>query len=439
MTHFLSSHSAPSDLRGYSTVVCILDVPRFGGAELATLLLVKHGIRFLEDKGIAVIIFCDNNILSKAISILRNELNRYDNLKVVGLSMKIARLNPYAFIKSIIRKYLPKAVWLPRYFIKYAFVFKSIKPESKILAHVHDNIIVCPIATAYNVLHHNICSPLLRSVRECAKCIYSTERLNTKPLSYSIMSALINSLFTPKFLAVNSTVIDVLIVASKSHASYICTFWPNLCKKTYTLYNPLPSDINAREYFEMSDEPSLVYVGGDYLIKGVPLIKWLLKELVKNKRRVTIYTNAQSIPRLFNSFRNTPLKIVSLRERLDRTSVLSLIRSSWIVLDPFMGYANTASYVSLEAALSGTNIVIPDVGEYKEIFGDFGCSKMIMYRHNDPIDFTDKVLQLLNLGKDGLFGLGAKLRRYILKKYPSNDVIGLKFSKIVEKVLEKNV
>jgi len=369
--------------------------PEGSGAELATYLIIKDILSKHFDVAI--------------VSGTRNpEPDILKHARYIHWGVLEARYKPIEWAKTFVsigwvRNLVEEAdiVYIPSHtLIPLTIAVKTINPRAKVVLHLHN----------YQLLTYT--SVVLANREPDMATDIIVELGEHKSLLRALLAGFGHYInYINRFVALLA---DKIICVSHRHCEIILRCIPGIRSKAEVIYNPPPPmpTINKR----VSDEPTLIYVGGASYIKGFQtLIKALAKILRKHKARAYIIFGkaspkekafAMKLAREVNE-RLTPLN------RLPHNEYLKLYEHAWTLLFPSIS-EEPLPYAVVESMLTETIPIASAVGGIPEIIRGSPAEEYL-FTPGDINEFIDRIEKLLSQSKKVIIDIGIRLREHILR------------------------
>jgi glycosyltransferase involved in cell wall biosynthesis len=394
--------------------------PHGSGAELATFLYADMLSR--TDCNVKVVTnrFGDEPSSSKIGSL---EIYRIPLLgEAIDTKYSILRRSDVLITDSI-RKMIKwsDVVYVPRFWFSAILAAKALRKP--VVAHVHDYIPVCPLAT----LHEKSKSTgrCDCSIFHCsAKCIYEFEKLRGRRAGETVASLALNfsvGRVLPKLVGLS----DAVICVSRAQRDIIAEKEPWLRRKLHVLYNP----------FLMGTDTSMTgkdfgYFGGRDSLKGfVLLCKALLHRRASGSEQIHVQAT---------KLRNSEPKFEEMLEklgfipysRLDAAQFKAVYRQIQTVLVPSI-WGEPWPYVVVEALTQRRLLVASKIGGIPEQVE--GCEGAFLFEPGDERQLMETIEMAKSLSKDQVNDFGMRNKEVFLQRFNNESSIR-KFIRICEQL-----
>ncbi|MEM1623948.1 MAG: glycosyltransferase family 4 protein [Sulfolobales archaeon] len=386
--------------------------PEGGGGELATYLILKL-LASTGDFELEVYTGTENPAKVPGASVRVVDFLKASNK--VELFAKI--LANRRFAEKAVKR--ADVVYIPRF--SYPVIPVAKKLGKKVIVHLHG---YQPVSYTAVILSSEVERPM-SDLKRTFMLEYTS-----KPLPIALASALATPL--TKLIRRWVGIADRIICVSRRQEEIILELAPEYKGRTTVIYNP-PPEIPAIEK-NLSEKPTLLYVGGDDYVKGFHILLQSLRILCRKKfRNFELFAAG--------NYKNESLKILnSLKDKYDlrikilgrvgHEEVLKLHSRAWALLLPSIS-EETMSYAALEAALSGTLPVSSRVGALPEIL--FGTpAEAFLFRPSYPNCLADKIVEVTLMDRKEIAFIGNKLRRIMMVKFDKDAI-----KKMLVKVFEE--
>ena len=390
-----------------SSILVFLERKPFGGAERATSLILQ----LLANEGFNLTVVAG----SKNIESLKNVKWVYSPLLDVPskLHLWLTLLRPMINqFGELIKK--SDVVYIPR--LAYPIIPLAKKYGKKIVVHLHDYqpMSYCAAAFPSSLKKYDI--DLLSDV----KASLQHELLENE----NVWRAIFCSLVTPlnKLCGIWLSEADEIICVSKKQREIIGSAMPELMNRLRVIYNPLPKQPLVEK--DLSNQPSMLYLGGDSYTKGFHMFLKVSCEILKRNHNVKF-----QLTRNLKNARNKAV-IETLNKRFDGAyrllghlkykDVLRLHSTNHAILFPSV-WEEPLPYAVVESMLSGTLPIASRVGGVPEIVQGTYAEKM-MFTPGDVEESVRRIEEVLSLSEESLIDIGASLRESILKKFNVNMI-----------------
>ncbi len=196
---------------------------------------------------------------------------------------------------------------------------------------------------------------------------------------------------------------DKVLCVSNRHASIVGELAPELRGKIAVVYNPPPeaSSINK----ELTDNPLLIYVGGNSFIKGFHILLSAIPRLIRSGVRLRLFGDYRRVIKMYNA---------EFVGRIPHDRLMQEHRYAWGLLFPSIN-EEPLPYAVIESAVSGTVPLVSNAGGAVEVLRGTPAEKFV-FRVNDPSDLVDKVLSLVAEGSKHVVEMGLETREVVVKR-----------------------
>jgi glycosyltransferase involved in cell wall biosynthesis len=376
--------------------------PEGSGAELATYLTVRNILSKYFD--ITIVSgtrrpYADTLKYTKYVywNVLETTFKPVEWIKIFANTRHVEKLLRNADIM-----YIPSHTLIPM-----AIIAKSIKPDIKVVLHLHNYQLLTYTSVVLAERKHSISTDII------------VERGEHNNMLRTFLAGLGHYL---NYLNIHSLhYVDNVICVSRRQCEIILRHLPELSSKAVVVYNPPP----PLPYIEKkpSSEPILLYVGGESYIKGFhTFVKSIPKILRKFNCKIYV-TYTRNIP----SKQRSLLKELSLKldhrvvalGRLSHEKYLKMHEAAWGLLFPSI-YEEPLPYTVVEACLTGTIPVASNVGGIPEILNGTPTEKY-MFRAGDTEEFSRKIEMLVSENPDTILDIGEETRKFVLKRLETSS------------------
>ncbi|MEM1712444.1 MAG: glycosyltransferase family 4 protein [Acidilobaceae archaeon] len=386
--------------------------PEGGGGELATYLILKL-LASTGDFELEVYTGTENPAKVPGASVRVVDFLKASNK--VELFAKI--LANRRFAEKAVKR--ADVVYIPRF--SYPVIPVAKKLGKKVIVHLHD---YQPVSYTSVILSSEVERPM-SDLKRTFMLEYAS-----KPLPVALASTLATPL--TKLIRRWVGIADRIICVSQRQEKIILELAPEYKGRTTVIYNP-PPEIPAIEK-NLSEKPTLLYVGGDNYVKGFHILLQALRILSGQEFKDFELFMA-------GNYRNHSLKILnSLKSRYDvsikilgrisHAEVLKLHSGAWALVLPSI-VEETMSYAAVEAALSGTLPVSSQVGALPEILSDTPA-EAFLFRISCPNCLAEEIIKVSSMCREDIVLIGNEMRRAMSKKF-DRDAIKKKLVKVFEK------
>jgi len=368
--------------------------PEGSGAELATYLIVK-------------------NILSKHfdLTIVSGTKNpRIDVLKFCRYFYWAAlntKLKPFEWLKLFaniesLRTLIKMAdvVYIPSHtLIPLAILIKQINPYAKIVLHLHN----------FQPLTYT--SVVLKDKKSSLATDIIVEQGEHGSLVRTIFSGVGHYINSLNALALYS--VDQIICVSKAQYEILARHLRPVREKGIVIYNPPPSISGNMK--DLSDIPTIVYIGGSSYVKGFQYIVKAIPRLRKYRIRLFLCGEYPG----YKIKRCTPDDKIKILGKLSHKELIKLYYESWGLLFTSI-CEEPLPYAVIEASLTGTIPIASKVGGIPELINDTGAEKFL-FIPEDIDDMISKLEELSMLDKQDTMNLGEFIKRNIYEKLSTSS------------------
>jgi len=377
--------------------------PEGGGGELATYLIIRD----IFSKHFDVTI----------ISGTRNpEPDILKHTRYVHWSTLEARYKPVELIKTFtgidrIRSLVGEAdiVYIPSHtLIPLTIAVKTINPRAKIVLHLHN----------YQLLTYT--SIILAGKEPDVATDIIVELGEHKSLLRAMLAGFGHYInYINRFAALLA---DKIIYVSRRQYEIISKRIPEIRGKTEVMYNPPPllPIINKR----ISEEPVLIYVGGDSYVKGFQVLLQALNKLGKRGVKARfIFTNKYSsgnlqiLKQLSEKHGNLDIQVLG---RMEHNKLTELHRNTWALLFPSI-WEEPLPYAIVESSLLSTIPIASKVGGIPEIV-EGTVAERFLFEPGNVKKFIDRIESLISLSRDEIMDIGMKLKEKASKLFDKERV-----------------
>ena len=371
--------------------------PDGGGAELATYLVVKDILSKHFDVTIV------SGTKSPEPDILKH-------VSYIHWGALEAKYKPIEWIKTFIginwvRNLVEEAdiVYIPSHtLIPLTIAVKTVNPRVKVVLHLHNYQLLTYTSIVLANREPDIATDIIVELGE------------HKSLLRALLAGFGHYInYINRFVALLA---DKIICVSHRQCEIILRYIPEIKSRAEVIYNPPPPipTINKR----VSDEPTLIYVGGASYIKGFQiLVKALAKILRKRKARAYIILGKASLKEkafVMKLAREVNGRLIPL-DKLPHNGYLKLHEHAWALLFPSIS-EEPLPYAIVEAMLIGTIPIAWRVGGVPEMIKGSPAEEYL-FTPGDVNGFIDRIEKLLSQSKKDIMDVGIKLREHILRLF----------------------
>lgn len=391
--------------------------PHGGGAELATYEYAK----LLSENGVNVIVV--TNKFSSEPSFSKNQklvIYRLPLMKGSSTVKYQILFNFNVVFSNFFRKLFAWAdvVYIPRCWFSAIPVAKAYgKP---VLVHLHDYILICPLASMYDLSRAAIC----QSGHCSQKCIYTFEQNFGRNLKSSLASTLLNSTLGLQLRRL-ITLSDGIVCVSNAQRNIIASRIPRLRDKIRVIYNPLPeispTKIQGDDYG---------FLGGSNPIKGFHVLYRALNNINSNIHVKLHATNFVELPRKQPELLSHAE--IFFYSRLSHSFLDELYEQIRAVIVPSV-CPEPLSYVQSEAILKGRLVIASNVGGFPELVE--GCEGAFFFESKNSKELARKIEYVAGLSREVVADFAAQSRETFLKRF-SNEAILNNFVGICNELVE---
>ena len=391
--------------------------PHGGGAELATYEYAK----LLSENGVNVIVV--TNKFSSEPSFFKNQklvIYRLPLMKGSSTVKYQILFNFNVVFSNFFRKLFAWAdvVYIPRCWFSAIPVAKAYgKP---VVVHLHDYILVCPLASTYDLSKSAICQ-----LRHCSqRCIYTFEKGYGRGLESSLVSILLNSTVGLQLHRL-ITLSDAVICVSHAQKNIILNKIPTLRDKTWVIYNPLPESS-----FTKIEGDDYGFFGGSNPAKGFDVLYRALKRITANfyvKLHVTKFALSHSEPELLNHAE------IIFHGKLSPVSLNNLYKQIRAVCFPSI-WPEPLPYVVSEALLRGRIVIASDIGGVPELTD--GCKGAFLFETGNYDKLAEKIEYADGLSREAAIDLATQGREAFTQKF-SNEITLTRFIEVCYRIIEE--
>jgi glycosyltransferase involved in cell wall biosynthesis len=390
--------------------------PHGGGAELATYEYAK----LLSENGINVIVV--TNKFSSEPSFSKNQklvIYRLPLMKGSSTVKYQILFNFNVVFSNFFRKLFAWAdvVYIPRFWFSAIPVAKAYgKP---VLVHLHDYILICPLASMYDLSRAAIC----QSGHCSQKCIYTFEQNFGRSLKSSLASTLLNSTLGPQLRRL-ITLSNGIVCVSNAQKNIIISKIPTLRNKIRVIYNPLPECC-----FTKIEGDDYGFLGGSNPVKGFDVLHCALTEITSNihvKLHVTKFALPHNEPELLDHAE------IVYHSKLSPASLNNLYKQIRAVCFPSI-WPEPLPYVVSETILKGRLVIASDIGGSPELAE--GCKGAFFFEPGNVKELAEKIEYVAKLSREVAIDFAAQGRETLLKKF-NNEIILSRFIDVCHTLVE---
>jgi len=208
---------------------------------------------------------------------------------------------------------------------------------------------------------------------------------------------------------------DLIICVSKRQWEIVKQQIPNT--KIEVVYNPPPPMPHIKK--QLSEIPTVIYIGGDDYLKGFPIALWIFKRLQKNFKAYIAGRVPTRWIRALKRANKQDNKIILLG-KVPHRNILRLHNQMWIHLFPSI-VEEPLPYAVVEASIAGTVTVAFKVGGVPEIVEKTPAEEFLCEPGNVNC-LVEKLEYLLSLKPNDITELSLKIKEDVAKKFNS-DII----------------
>jgi glycosyltransferase involved in cell wall biosynthesis len=232
---------------------------------------------------------------------------------------------------------------------------------------------------------------------------------------HGLMRALITQLLVPlnRLSAYWVSMADTVICVSRRQCEIILSGLPELRGKANVIYNPLPEVKFLGK--DPGGEPSFLYLGGVSYVKGFSVLVKAL-ELLGDKLYRIYMTRIANVNMLPSALRN---RIVAVG-KIPYSELPRLHHGAYALLFPSI-WEEPLPYVIIESMLMGTLPIASRTGGVPEIV-EGSPAQDYLFEPGDEHGLTDKMEEVISLGKENVIEIGYKLREHTLRKFNENTI-----------------
>jgi glycosyltransferase involved in cell wall biosynthesis len=365
------------------TRVLVLDelwYPQGGGGELSTMLYVSRMI----DQGFEVSILTNRN--AAAGDLQHREALPFGESKRV----KATLLAREPFIKKKIRKLIPSydVVYLSSKLLYLAPWIRNTNSSLKIIVHLHDYQLICPLASMYSFVKMDTCKNI-HSTSDCMRCTRKFEIANGAKQSEALLGCGVTLAWKWAGVDIPAVLdaVDVFFTVSRRQALLIeqnlGEFGEKFSKKNIVLYNPIDPEIRYVPPTFEKDAICLGFFGGDRYLKGFESAISLIETPGSKERHLKLLASRVSRTHSLDSTK------FELKPSLDRLEMRDAFRRVWIVL--FLSIAQEPlPYMIMEAQVRGRPVLTTNVGGAAENIVKDGFTGTV-FDPGKPDEFQDLI------------------------------------------------
>jgi len=237
--------------------------PQGGGSELALHLLLKN----LLLKG-------DYKISIITTNSSKQYDNMYQRLKIINIPTSLYRhdifISTLLTYRHIITKEIKSSdiIYIAHNWFPAIPLSKNLKKP--VVLHVHDNMLLCPLATRYDIMNKRECTS--RNLSRCMRCASILGQILKLPIYIKILSLCLS----PMFKVPDSwlKMIDKIIFPSEYQLKVSIRRIPKIANKSIVIHNLLPN----LHYVEIKGT-DIGFLGGNNYLKGYGVLLSAIKRM----------------------------------------------------------------------------------------------------------------------------------------------------------------
>lgn len=383
-----------------NSILVLLERKPYGGAELATSLIIK----MLANEGFDLTVATGT----------RNRVQDMKNVKWVYSPLLDAPSKIHLWI-NMLRLKLDKlselikacdVVYIPR--LAYPAIPLARRFEKKVVVHLHDYQQVTYCSAIPATVDVNYPTDLLSDMKMSLR----HEILESRGAKRAVLSSLATPINMIGRLWVKEA--DDVICVSKSQASIVERRVPELADKIKVIYNPLPDLPLAQKRLANT---TIMYLGGDKYSKGFETFLRASSRLLKKHLDIEflLLGEYRSVNRINETLRKRSEGGYNLLGYQEHGEVLRLYAISHALLFPSI-MNEPMPYAVLEAMLSGTVPITSQVGGVPEIVEGTFAERM-MFKPNNVDECVERTESMLAMTNEQVQDVGLGLRDAVLKKF----------------------
>jgi len=393
--------------------------PHGGGAELATYEYAK----LLSENEVNVIVV--TNKFSSEPSFSKNQklvIYRLPLLKGSSTAKYQIMFNFNVVFSNFFRKLFAWAdvVYIPRCWFSAIPVAKAYgKP---VLVHLHDYILICPLASMYDLSRAAVC----QSGHCSQKCIYTFERNFGRSLKSSLASTLLNSTLGLQLRRL-ITLSDGIVCVSNAQRNIIISKIPTLRNKIRVIYNPLPGCC-----FTKIQGDDYGFLGGSNPIKGFNVLHRALTEITSN---IHVKLHAAKFDPPLKEPESLDHAEIFFYSKLNAVLLNDLFRKIRAVLFPSISH-EPSPYSVVETILKGRLLIASDVDGLRELAGC--CKGVFFFELGNSTKLAEEIEHVNGLSREVVNDFAAQSRETFLKRF-SNEATLNSFVGICNELVETRI
>jgi len=206
---------------------------------------------------------------------------------------------------------------------------------------------------------------------------------------------------------------DALIFVSNAQMNLVLSKVPNIRRKSYVIYNPIPNDPLIR-----AEKMGIGYFGGRRFVKGFHILMRALKSL-KHSSNIEVYMTMTSEKHKIIKLNNGI--VINLLPKLNRNSFLDLMKKLSIVVIPSL-WPEPLPYTLAESMLYGKLVIVSKIGGIPEMVDETSLGLKLI-RAGDYRELTDGLTSFLSFKLEQANEVGFKNREYLLQKFDNERTI----------------
>jgi len=363
--------------------------PRGGGGVLATHLiteiLARHGFEVRVATGVR-----GYEAISSVDFIYEPRLGASNKL---GLWLNTYMLSRENWFRRLIE--WADIVYIPRYAYPLIPIAKAL--GKRVVVHLHD---YQPISYTAVIFHSD-------SFKSDFKRTFHYELHQ-----HGLARALITTPLTPVNRLARKWVsqADVVICVSNRQREILEKAMPEIKSRLVVVYNPPPKIPPIHK--ELSEEKTLLYLGGPSFIKGFQIVLKAVDEISKEHRNLRVIMTRIKKNILGQNY--------IVYKELPYDEIIKLHTRAYGLLFPSI-WEEPFGYAVIESMLIGTIPIASKVGGVPEVVKGTVAEKFLFEPENIE-EFSDRIERLVSLSKEEVVSIGTRLREDVRKLFDRGKI-----------------